>query len=78
MKAILSIASIVASVGVIVSSALQLSGAWEKAHYLSMPLMGLVLLLQAVREWNSRRGVAAFSLAASLFVFVCAAVVVFL
>lgn len=77
MKTMLTVAGIVASMGVIAGSILQLTGVWEKAHYLSMPMMGLMLLLQTVREWKEHRGVAVFSLVAAGFIFVCAAVVFF-
>ena len=71
------IVRIVASILLVVFAALQLLGVWDKAINLAAPLMGVVLLIQSVQEWNKQRGVAIFGLCAALFIFGCAIVVWF-
>ena len=71
------IVRVVASIIVVFCAALQLLGVWDKAINLAAPLMGIVLLLQAVQEWKKQRGVAIFGLCAALFIFGCAIVVWF-
>ena len=73
----LAVVRIVASVCVLILAVLQLTGVWDRANNLTMPLMGAVLLLQAVQEWKRQRGVAVFLLCAASFIFACTLVVWF-
>lgn len=74
---VMLIARIIASIGVVAFALLQLFGIWDKAINLAAPLIGVVLLLQSIQEWKSKRGVAIFGLCAAVFIFVCAIVVWF-
>ena len=65
---------LVASIFVILFALLQLLKIWDKAIYVSAPLMGVVLLIQAMQEWKEERSVAIVSLLCSLFIFICAIV----
>jgi len=69
---------IVLSACVIVLSVLQLCGVYEKATYISTPLMGIVLLISSVQEWKQRRSVAIFGLCAAVFIFICTGVILLL
>ena len=69
---ILSAVRLLAVVGVVALAALQLLGIWDNAIDLAIPLLGIVLLIQSVQEWNRQRGAAVCSLCAALFVFGCA------
>lgn len=74
---LLIIVRIVASIGVVIFSMLQLLGVWEKAINVSAPLVGVVLLVQSIQEWKKSRGVAVFGLLCALFIFICTIVVLF-
>ena len=69
---------IILSVAVIVLAALQLLGIWENSIDVYEPLIGVVLLLQAVYHWKKNRNVAIISLCASGFIFACAIVILVL
>ena len=62
---------------IVILALLQLTGVWEKAINVFEPLMGVVLLLQAIRFWKEQRIVAILSLCAAVFVFVIAFIVFF-
>jgi len=68
---ILFITRLVASIIVIVFALLQLLKIWDKAIYVSAPLMGVVLLIQSIQEWKTNRSVAIVGLLCSLFIFIC-------
>ena len=71
------IVRVVVSFLVVVFTALQLFGVWDKAINLAAPLMGIVLLIQSAQEWKQHRGAEIFGLCATLFIFGCAIVVWF-
>ena len=62
---------------VIIFALLQLLGVWDKAIYVSAPLMGLVLLIQSIQEWKTSRSSAIVELICSLFIFICTLVAIF-
>ena len=55
-----TVISILASLGVIAASVLQIFDVWEQAVNVCVPLMGVVMLCQAYTQWNTRRKVAYF------------------
>jgi hypothetical protein len=69
---LLILTRIACSVIVIILALMQLIGIWDKAIYIFEPLMGIVMLIQAIEHWKKNRKLAVFSLAVALFVFVCA------
>ncbi len=69
---------IVLSVVVIVLAALQLLDIWEDSINVYEPLIGVVLLLQAILFWNKNRKIAIFQLSAAVFIFACAIVILVL
>lgn len=73
----MSIIRIVASLGVIICSLLQLFDVWENAVNISIPLIGAVLLIQAIQEWKKQRGIAIFCLCSAAIVLICTIVVWF-
>ena len=75
---IINVLIIILSVAVIVLAALQLLGIWEDAINVYEPLIGVVLLLQAIYHWKKNRSVAIISLCAAGFVFICAFVILVL
>lgn len=65
------IVRLVASIAVILFALLQLLKIWDKAIYVSAPLMGVVLLIQSIQEWEKSRGLAILGLICSAFIFIC-------
>jgi len=63
---------------VIVLAMTQVLGLWNDATYVYVPLMGVVMVLQAIQNWKRNRVVSIFSLVAALFVFAVTFWVVFL
>jgi len=74
---ILFITRLVASIIVIVFALLQLLKIWNKAIYVSAPLMGIVLLIQSTQEWKTSKSVAIVGLISSMFIFICTIVALF-
>ena len=72
---IVSIASIIVSISIIVLAVIQLFDLWRDAGYAYVPLMGVNLLLQAYAQWKPNRKTAIFNLCAAVLVFTCAIVV---
>ena len=75
---IINVFIIILSLAVIALAALQLLGIWEESINVYEPLIGVVLLLQAMYRWKNNRTVAIISLCAAGFVFVCAFVILVL
>ena len=74
---IMLIIRIIASICVVALASLQLFGVWDKAINVAAPLMGVVLVIQAIQKWRQRRSVSVFELCASIFIFGCAIIVWF-
>lgn len=75
---ILMVLITVFSFAVIVLAFTHLLGVWNDAIYVYEPLMGVVMVLQAIQNWKRNKVVSILSLCAALFVFAVAFVVVFL
>ena len=75
---IINVLIIILSVAVIALASLQLLGIWEDAINVYEPLIGIVLLLQAMYYWIKNRTVAIISLCAAGFIFACAIVILIL
>ena len=63
------------SMAVMVLAALQLLGIWKNSINVYEPLIGVVLLLQAIYHWKKNRSVAIISLCAAGFIIACAIVI---
>ena len=75
---IINVLIIALSVAVIVLAALQLLDIWEDSINVYEPLIGIVLLLQAIYHWKKNRSVAIISQCAAGFIFACAIVILVL
>ena len=74
---LITVASILIALTVIVLAILQICDIWTQAINLCVPMMGLNLLCQAYMQWNTSRKSAYFSLGCAAFVFACAIAVFF-
>lgn len=75
---VVTIASILISLAVIILSILQIFDIWTQAVNVLVPLTGVTMLCQAYTQWNISRKVAYFSIGVAVFVFICAIAVFFL
>lgn len=66
---ILSVCTIILNIIIVVLAIVQLTGYCDNAINVFEPLIGVVLLLQAIQNWKKNRTVAIVSLCASLFIF---------
>lgn len=69
---VLIVAKITCSVFIIILALMQLIGIWDKAIDIFEPLLGILMIIQAMENWIKNRRLAIFSLCAALFVFACA------
>ena len=66
---VLSVIATICSVIIIVLACIQILGIWENAINVFEPLLGVVILVQAIQNWKKNKIVAIFSLCASIFIF---------
>lgn len=74
---ILTIIGVVISVTVIVLSFMQIFNVWDKAINIFEPLLGILMLIQAIENWKSNRSTAYFSLFVAIFIFIVAIIILF-
>lgn len=75
---VVTIASMLISLAVIVLAILQIFDIWTQAVNILVPLTGVTMLCQAYTQWNISRKVAYFSIGVAVFVFICAIAAFFL
>ena len=75
---LLLVVRIIAAVCVIVFAALSASGIWEEANNLTVPLLGVVNMLQSVQGWKEHRKMAIFGFIVAAFCFIVTLAVFFL
>lgn len=68
-KVLLS-AKLLISLIIVIAAALQLAHIWQDALYVTVPLLGVLHLLEGILAWNKDRDLAAFS-------FLCAGLILF-
>lgn len=66
---ILFFVGVIASVVIFILAILQLTGVWEDAAYLYMPLIGVIMLIQTAEYIKKNKTVAYLSLTVAVFVF---------
>lgn len=65
---VLRMAGIICSAIVVILAAAQLMGIWQGAGIVYVPLMGVVMVLQALMNWNRNRVVAGLSMVAGVVI----------
>ncbi len=68
------IIGMIASIGGIVFAVLGLTGVMENADNIYMPLMGVTMIAQGIREWKTSKITAVFSFAVAIFIAIVACV----
>lgn len=72
---VITILGLVCSSLVIILSSLQLTDVWDKGNNVVGPLLGVLLLLQAIRNWKEQRIIAIFSFCVAIYIFVIAFII---
>ncbi len=68
------IIGMIASIGGIVFAVLDLTGVMEHADHIYIPLLGVTMLTQGIREWKTSKITAVFSFAVAIFIAIVACV----
>ena len=68
LRKIVSTASLISSISVIILAALYLLNIWDNAAYAYIPLMGINLVCQAYTQWIPNRKIAWFNLVAAILI----------
>ena len=77
-RVLVTVVSIVTSIAIIVFACLQLTGKWEGATNVVVPLLGVSTLCQAYTQWERSRKIAYFSIGTAIFILICSVVVFFI
>ncbi len=67
---VISIVGVIISITIIILAFLQIFNVWRNSIYVYEPLLGILMLIQAVQNWKKNKTVAYISLFASIFILV--------
>lgn len=76
MKA-LTVISFLISIAVILLSLLQIFNIWDKAINIFEPLLGVLMLIQAIGNWKTNKSTAYLSVFVAVIIFVAAIFILF-
>lgn len=65
---VLSVVGSICSISIIILACIQIFGIWENAIDVLEPFLGLLMLIQAIRNWKKNKVVAIVSLCAAIFI----------
>lgn len=74
---ILTIVGLIISVTIIVLSFIQIFNVWDKAINVFEPLLGVLMIIQAIENWKANKSIAYFSLFVAIFIFIVAIIILF-
>lgn len=74
---ILTILGLIISITVIVLALMQIFNVWDKAINVFEPLLGVLMLIQAIENWKTNRSTAYFSLFVAIFMFIVSIIILF-
>lgn len=66
---VLSVMGIICSISIIILVCMQILGIWKTAINVFEPLLGVMILIQAIQNWKKNKAVAIFSLCVAIFIF---------
>lgn len=75
LSKILTIIGLIISLAIIILASLQIFNVWANAIYVYEPLMGILMLIQAIENWKENKSVAYFSLFTAIFIFFVTALI---
>ncbi len=68
-KNVLKIMSNICSISIIILVFIQILGIWKNAIYVFQPLLGVLMLIQAIQNWKKNKLVTILSLCAAILIF---------
>lgn len=68
-KNVLKIMSNICSISIIILVFIQILGIWKNAIYVFEPLLGVLMLIQAIQNWKKNKLVTILSLCAAILIF---------
>ena len=74
---ILTIFGLIISITIIVLALMQIFNIWDKAINVFEPLLGVLMIIQAIENWKTSRATAYFSLFVAIFIFLVAIIILF-
>lgn len=74
---ILTIFGLIISITIIVLALMQIFNVWDKAINVFEPLLGVLMLIQAIENWKTNRSTAYFSLFVAIFLFIVSIIILF-
>ena len=66
---VLTVMGIACSISIIILASMQILGIWENAINVFEPLLGVLMVIQAIQNWKKYKVVAMISLCAAIFIF---------
>ena len=75
---ILTIFGLIISITIVVLALMQIFNVWDKAINVFEPLLGVLMIIQAIENWKTNRATAYFSLFVAIFIFIVAIIILFL
>lgn len=69
---ILTILRLIISITIIFLALMQIFNVWDKAINVFEPLLGVLMLIQAIKNWKTNRSTAYFLLFVAIFMFIVA------
>ena len=74
---ILTIFGLIISVTIIALALMQIFNIWDNAINVFEPLLGVLMIIQAIENWKINRATAYFSLFVAIFIFFVAIIILF-
>lgn len=74
---ILTIFGLIISITIIILALMQIFNVWDKAINVFEPLLGVLMLIQAIENWKTNRLTAYLSLFVAIFMFIVASIILF-
>lgn len=74
---IATILDVILSIAVIILSLLQIFKVWDKSLYFILPLMGTIMLLQAIQKWSYYKKDSYLFLATAIFIYIMSIIYIF-
>lgn len=71
----LTILGLIISITIIALAFMQIFNVWDKAINVFEPLLGILMIIQAIENWKTNRSTAYFSLFVAIFIFVVAIII---
>lgn len=75
---VLTISGVIISIAVIVLAIMQMIGLWKNAFLVSEPLLGVLMVINALNIYKYNKRVAFFNLGIAVFIFIIAIITFFI